>query len=696
MVRILSVILAVQFVLSALTARASEITDLRSLHEAVYCRQATGLCFRIVAKTTFVRTLLPKGVQAMFSLEDEHGAVAFYGDSRLLARIPRNGDVVELVGKTCRETFGAAIAEFDKLRLVCRSKPVVPLNASLPDLLKGLYDCRLVRVEGVVRDAFLSETNPSWTRILLKDGGCTIDVSVPITTESEARAVTAMTDSRVSVEGICLVAGNGPRRRSGRIFVCASFASVNRLADGRIRFEDVPDVSAIPLGLQPSGMAALGRHRATGTVIARWSEDNALLRTDSGDVVRVGFAAEALPSVGDRVDVAGFPESDFYSLHLSRSLWRPIGKAKTGDEEPLDLHLKSLYRDELGLPHMNLSCKYDIVRVRGRAIDGSNDIERNVLQLAEDGFSVRVDASSAPDALSGVEPGSVVSVVGVCVPDVEVWRPNLLVPRVRGFTVVVRKPDDVTILSRPPWWTKRRLWSLVGILFLIALSASVWCISLNALANRRGRALLRGQMEGVRARLKVVERTRLAVELHDSLSQNLAAVSMQLAAGRADVAARTVDACRNELRNCLWDLRSEALEAPDMQTAIEITLRPLADRSCFDIRFHVSRTHISDATAHAVLHIVRELSANAIRHGGASRVEIVGWIADQELKITIRDDGTGFDPSHHFGVAEGHFGLAGVRERVSRLGGRIEVESARGIGAVFSIHIPMPGRQGTA
>lgn len=696
MVRVFSAILSVQFALSALTARASEITDLRSLHEAVYCRQATGLCFRIEAKVAFVRAMLPDAERAMFALEDERGAVAFYGDARLLSRLPRNGEVVELVGKTCRETFGAAIAEFDKLRFVSRSAPVVPQGASLPDLLKGGYDCRLVKVEGVVRDAFQSETNPQWMRILLKDGGATIDVSVPVPSESEARAVSAMLDSKVSAEGICLVSGTGPRRRSGRIFVCASLSSVTCLVDGRIRFEDVPDVSTIPLGLQPSGMAALGRHRATGTIIARWAEGNALLRTDSGDVVRVGFAADALPSVGDRVDVAGFPESDFYSLILSRSLWRLIGKARTGDEAPLDLHLKSLYRDELGLPHMNLSYKYGLVRIRGRALDDSSDIEGDVFQLIEDGFSVRVDASSAPGALSGMAPGSVVSVVGVCVPDVEVWRPNLLVPRVRGFMVVVRAPDDVTVLSRPPWWTKRRLWSLVGILFLIALSASIWCISLNALANRRGRALLRGQMESVRARLKVVERTRLAVELHDSLSQNLAAVSMQLAAGRADVAVRTVDACRNELRNCLWDLRNEALEAPDMQTAIEITLRPLADSSYFDIRFHVSRTHISDATTHAILHIVRELSANAIRHGGASRIEISGWIADRELRITVRDDGSGFDPAHHLGVADGHFGIAGVRERVSRLGGGVKIESAHGTGALFSINIPMSGKQETA
>lgn len=696
MVRVFSAILAVQFVLSALTVRSSEITDLRSLHEAVYCRQATGLCFRIEAKVAFVRAMLPDAERAMFALEDEHGAVAFYGDARLLSRLPRNGEVVELVGKTCRETFGSAIAEFENIRLISVSDPIEPLNTSLIDLLKGRYDCRLVRVEGVVRDAFLSETNPSWIRILLKDGGCTIDVSVPIATESEARAVTAMMDSRVSIEGVCLVAGNGPRRRSGRIFVCASLSSVTCLVDGRIRFEDVPDVSTIPLGLQPSGMAALGRHRATGMVIARWAEGNALLRTDSGDVVRVGFAADSLPPVGDRIDVAGFPESDFYSLILSRSLWRPIGKAKTADETPLDLRLRSLYRDGLDLPRLNLSWKYGLVRIHGTVLDDSNGGERRMLQLVEDGFGVRVDASSAPGALAGVEPGSRISVVGVCVPDVEVWRPNLLVPRVRGFIVVVRKPGDVSILSRPPWWTKRRLWSLVGILFLIALSASVWCISLNVLANRRGRALLRGQMEGMRTQLKVVERTRLAVELHDSLSQNLAAVSMQLAAGRADVAARTVDACRNELRNCLWDLRSEALESPDMQIAIEITLRPLADRSCFDIRFHVSRTRISDATAHAILHIVRELSANAICHGGASRVWIAGWIADRELNITVRDDGSGFAPARHLGVAEGHFGLAGVRERVSRLGGSVEIESAHGAGTVFSIHIPMPGRQETA
>ena len=94
--------------------------------------------------------------------------------------------------------------------------------------------------------------------------------------------------------------------------------------------------------------------------------------------------------------------------------------------------------------------------------------------------------------------------------------------------------------------------------------------------ERRGKELAAEQVAHVSSELKVYERTRLAVELHDSLSQTLTGVSMgidsaiDLAQGLSDdlkrqleYTSKTVEACRTELKNCLWDLRSEALEATD-------------------------------------------------------------------------------------------------------------------------------------
>ena len=133
------------------------------------------------------------------------------------------------------------------------------------------------------------------------------------------------------------------------------------------------------------------------------------------------------------------------------------------------------------------------------------------------------------------------------------------------------------------------------------------------------------------------ERTRLAVELHDSIAQNISGASMELDAAReldADLppavqrhlarASRTLDSCRMEMRNCLWDLRSQALEAPDMNKAIHLTLDPAIGDTNVSIRFNVPRNRLTDNTAHTILRIIRELATNAIRHGRATAIQIAG------------------------------------------------------------------------
>ena len=74
-------------------------------------------------------------------------------------------------------------------------------------------------------------------------------------------------------------------------------------------------------------------------------------------------------------------------------------------------------------------------------------------------------------------------------------------------------------------------------------------------------------------------------------------------------------------------------------------------------------------TVHTLLCIIRELAVNAIRHGGATRLQVAGTIRGGRLFVSVRDDGCGFDPATAPGVTESHFGLQGVRERISNLAG---------------------------
>ena len=197
--------------------------------------------------------------------------------------------------------------------------------------------------------------------------------------------------------------------------------------------------------------------------------------------------------------------------------------------------------------------------------------------------------------------------------------------------------------------------------------------------------------------LKVEERTRLAVELHDSLAQNLTGVSLEIdTAGKLaetdpkamrehlGQATRTLKSCRDELRNCIWDLRNRALEEASLDEAIRQTLAPHVVGVDVAIRFNVPREMISDNTAHAILRSIRELAINAVRHGKATKIWIAGSIDGDNLLFSVRDNGMGFDPATSPGFAEG---LVGITERIEALEGEFNIESSPGSGAKATARI---------
>ncbi|MBQ0031225.1 MAG: ATP-binding protein [bacterium] len=190
------------------------------------------------------------------------------------------------------------------------------------------------------------------------------------------------------------------------------------------------------------------------------------------------------------------------------------------------------------------------------------------------------------------------------------------------------------------------------------------------------------------------------MELHDSLSQNLAGVDFQITATKSairhdpetalthlETAERMLLSSRTELKRCLWDLRGNTLEEKDMNAAISRTVQPVLGGAKLVVRFNVPRAHLSDTTAHSILCIIRELASNAVRHGRATCVRIAGECSEGRITFSVRDDGCGFDTEHHPGLEEGHFGLEGIRDRVARLNGTFTIESSSETGTRARISI---------
>ena len=132
------------------------------------------------------------------------------------------------------------------------------------------------------------------------------------------------------------------------------------------------------------------------------------------------------------------------------------------------------------------------------------------------------------------------------------------------------------------------------------------------------------------------------------------------------------------------------LEESSFDMAILKALHQLTDEAAVLIRFNARRSDFPDPAAHAILSVIRELTANAIRHGRAAHVRIAGCTDKGKLLFSVADDGTGFDPERCAGLAEGHFGLVGIRDRLKRLNGTLAFSSTPGKGTKATVTLPVP------
>ncbi|HET9442362.1 MAG TPA: ATP-binding protein [Acidimicrobiales bacterium] len=207
------------------------------------------------------------------------------------------------------------------------------------------------------------------------------------------------------------------------------------------------------------------------------------------------------------------------------------------------------------------------------------------------------------------------------------------------------------------------------------------------------------------ARLAAVEeRRRVARDLHDGLTQELAFIRSQAASLAAGVSvpgmaahlAAAADRALAESRRAV-EVLSGGDHAEPLAQALARAAEEVAGRAGAAVTVEAEGSHRTSRAAHeALTRVVREATTNAVRHGGARSVCLrlepaAGPDADGALRLVVRDDGLGFDPA---AVTRG-YGLRSMRERVEGLDGELAVRSAPGQGTVIEIRLPAsPGSAG--
>ena len=586
-----------------------------------------------------------------------------------------------------------------------RRPTVEPIPVTAAQLLRGECDYTFVRIEGTITDLFRDEDDQHYRFFIIVSDGHTIYAPSRSITEGDD-VLKKLIGARVSVCGTCdaNLHPSNPRRQIPRTLYIWRLGDIRVIEPAPANPYGVGEIGDLS-GLQPADLPRVGRRRASGKVLAAWDRDKALIMTGSGRIMRIELAEGPLPATDAFIETVGTPETDVYHVNLTRALWRPTGPFPVPERPVTNVTTRAILSDRYGREGVRAEFHGRTVRLRGIV----RSLTPGAFHLEDGDHLVPVDASSAREALPTLEVGCTVEVTGVCVMNIESWRPSAPFPRINGFTLVPRTADDLAILSRPSWWTAGRLIAVVCVLVAALVGVFLWNASLQRLARRRGRELYRAQISKTVSELRIGERTRLAVELHDTISQNLTGISLQIGAAtnfirkgvqdraisQLGIAASALDSCRGELRNCIWDLRNGSLDGVNMDAAIRSALAPYVGDTHLVVRFSIRRARISDNTAHVLIQIVRELAANAIRHGKAQSVWVAGATEGRLLRFSVTDDGTGFDPAARPGIAEGHYGLQGIRERLRPFGGTLVFKPTCG-GAKAVVEMTLPEEELTA
>lgn len=393
---------------------------------------------------------------------------------------------------------------------------------------------------------------------------------------------------------------------------------------------------------------------------------------------------------GDFVDVVGRRDRFEGRPLLTDGYYRV---EQPGAPEPPWSRQASQVRDEPGRSHGAL------IDIEGRLVEQFSSLSEDSLVLEDGGVAFlarlrRTEHSRLPALAADTR----LRLRGTCLsrrmPLVDSLPPSFV------FQLWLEKPADVAVVRLPPWWTKRRLLWLCGAILFAGLLAGTWVLVLRQQVARQSEIIGHQREREAVSR----ERARIARELHDSLGQELVGISLQLDSAAArlaeapeqagpalDLARTMIRHSQAEAKRSVWNLRAENLDGVDLPSALERALQPMvAPPGSPQLRVNVEGAHrrLPGVLEHHLLRIGQEAVTNVVRHARAAHIQVDLRYGERDVTLEVRDDGCGFDAAEALGLASGHFGLLGLRERANKLQGRLHIQSRPGAGTTVSVEAP--------
>ncbi len=625
-----------------------------------------------------VVTLPPNPRGSSFVIDDDSAAIYCEGAAEMMDGLKR-GDLVEVTGHSSMGGF-APFVVVDTMGVVGIGAIPQPIPVSFDQMLSGSFGSRWVEVSGIVRRSE-DPGNPvkAWMLELATGGGrLKILFRDPLSGRHPV-------DAEIRVAGICFYQFSRSGHAINPLLVVPSGVVVDVVE---------PPPAEVPVRginrLISFGSRDFGhRVRVSGVVTYHLPGEGFWFEEDGGGL-RVILSDDIHLSPGEKIEVTGFPVMGNYSPELEDVTVKRQEQIVPTPPTVLGSTLEALDHDAT------------LISLKATLIEQSR-VPRGLRLLLRDqdgDFSayLRVDNDARNTPIW--ETGSEILVTGICQVSLPPpgSAPGTIVPR--GFELILRSPAEVKILRTPPWWNAERRARLLAIT-TVALGVVIGFVILMARRRLRQSAAARKQSEAEFSAI-LAERNRIAREIHDTLAQDLGAISLHLELVRkqlppdSDAAVHLAEArgltrgSLREARNSIWNMRSQVLETHDLAEALAGILDQLTVIDGIHGRFLVtgSRYRLPPVTENNLLRIGQEAITNAVKHAKAKHIEVILGFSAREVTLRVKDDGCGFD-SGKDASDKSHFGLKGLRERAHELGATIRIESTPSLGTEVILNVPV-------
>jgi len=395
-------------------------------------------------------------------IQDETAGVYLYMDPAIAGQSFSPGQFVELVGETGQGEFAPVVVAHHITILGERAFPgAKPI--SFEALASGQEDSQYVEIPGIIHSVnFDPETSYYVIEMATEGGRVTVYTSKLPSTSTEK-----LVDSDVRVRGVCITRFNLQRQ----LFDVAILVPLPR--NITVEHAAPPDPFALPA--QPIrnvlqfkwGNTYGHRVKVVGTVILSYADKMYIQDDSEGMCVQTEQAGNF--KVGDRVEVLGFPAKGDYTPMLQSAVCR---KLSTGSQPQPEL----ITTDEA------LKGTHDchLVKIEVTLLDRAQQSKESflILQAGTFVFHAYLEQPQQNLDFADLQNGSKILVSGVCVVDPgNDWHSGVDW-RAESFSILMRSPNDIQVIARPPWWTLQKLLIAVGILIATIVTAMGWVFSL--------------------------------------------------------------------------------------------------------------------------------------------------------------------------------------------------------------------------